>query len=75
MEERSHWLSSICGVVGLNSRKICSRSTRCPVHTDAQRRDVRMRWLAPAITGMDEDAVDIDRFETLGYGSGISLAF
>ena len=45
--ERSHLLSSICGVVSMSSsRKICTRSTRCPVHTDIQRREVRIRWLS-----------------------------
>ncbi len=67
LEERSQWLSSICGVAGMNSRKICSRSTRCPVHTDAQRREVRIRWLAPMTAAVDVAAVgedghiDIDR--------------
>ncbi len=60
-EERSQWLSSVCGVVGLNSRKICSRSTRCPVHTDAQRREVRARWLGVMAVAEVDDAVDIDR--------------
>jgi len=58
VEERSQLLSSICGVVSANSRKICSRSTRCPVHSDAQRREVRVRWLGDVEGG----EVDIDGF-------------
>eukprot|EP00095_Tigriopus_kingsejongensis_P001546 snap_masked-scaffold424_size175595-processed-gene-0.21 protein:Tk01546 transcript:snap_masked-scaffold424_size175595-processed-gene-0.21-mRNA-1 annotation:"ataxin-7-like protein 3-like isoform x4" len=60
IEERSHWLSTICGVISSTSRKICTRSTRCPVHTDAQRREIRIRWLSQH---PDEDShVDIDSF-------------
>ena len=69
VEERAQWLASICGVISLNSRKICSRSTRCPVHTDQQRREVRLKWLdgtgtpgAPPGTGDESHNVDIDSF-------------
>merc|ERR1719229_1158452 len=44
-EERAYWLAAICGVMSVTSRKICSRSTRCPVHSDAQRKEVRLKWL------------------------------
>ena len=56
-EERSNVLSYICGVISSNSRKICMRSTKCPVHTVIQRKEIRMRWLSP-----EEDQVDIDSF-------------
>ena len=59
-EERQQWLATICGVVSMTSRKICSRSTRCPVHSDAQRREVRARWLDGF--GLEESHVDIDSF-------------
>jgi len=59
LEERRHLLTNICGVNG-NGGKICTRSIRCPAHTDAQRREVRLRWLSG---GHEEDGnVDIDSF-------------
>jgi SAGA-associated factor 11 len=65
LEERSYWLSNVCGVLSVTSRKICSRSTRCPVHSDAQRREVRIKWLgggASHHSDVAEDThVDIDR--------------
>lgn len=62
MEERSRWLGTICGVLSMTSRKICTRSTRCPVHTDAQRREVRIKWLSSmGDGGTEETHVDIDR--------------
>ena len=57
LEERSNMLSNICGVISSTSRKMCMRSTKCPVHSSAQRRDVRLRWLTS-----EEDQVDIDSF-------------
>eukprot|EP00094_Tigriopus_californicus_P007078 TCALIF_06814-PA protein Name:"Similar to ATXN7L3 Ataxin-7-like protein 3 (Homo sapiens)" AED:0.12 eAED:0.12 QI:0/0.66/0.75/0.75/1/1/4/965/294 len=60
IEERSCWLSSNCGVISSTSRKICSRSTRCPVHTDTQRREIRIRWLSQHPD--EETHVDIDSF-------------
>jgi len=57
MDERSSLLSNVCGVISSNSRKICMRTTKCPFHTDAQRREIRIRWLSN-----DEETVDIDSF-------------
>lgn len=56
MEERSNLLASMCGVITTGAKKICTRSLRCPIHTDAQRREIRMRWLS------NDDDVDIDSF-------------
>jgi SAGA-associated factor 11 len=57
IEERSNLLATVCGVITAASKKICTRSIRCPMHTEAQRREVRNRWL----THDDETHVDIDR--------------
>lgn len=56
-DERANLLSSMCGVITAASKKICTRSIRCPIHTEAQRREVRNRWL----NADDETHVDIDR--------------
>ena len=47
-------LTTICGVSGSN--KLCTRSLRCPAHTDFQRREVRLKWLG----GKHEDEIDVD---------------
>ncbi|CAB4060413.1 SGF11 [Lepeophtheirus salmonis] len=61
-EERSHLLNNICGVT-LHSKKLCTRSTRCQIHTDSQRREVRFKWLSNLGSGYDEEThVDIDSF-------------
>ena len=57
IEERSNLLSTVCGVITTGTKKICTKSTRCPIHTEAQRREVRIRWL----TNDEETHVDIDR--------------
>ena len=56
-EEKVNLLNTMCGVITAASKKICTRSIRCPIHTEAQRRDIRSRWL----THDDETHVDIDR--------------
>ncbi len=76
LEDRAYWLGAVCGVMSVTSRRLCSRSTRCPVHSDAQRREVRIKWLGgggggqqqqqqqhqDATAAAAEDAhVDIDR--------------
>lgn len=74
IEERSQWLSTICGVASTTNRKICTRSTRCPIHTDTQRREVRIRWLspgAPGLEGSEETHVDIDRYSIVVKSEGI----
>jgi len=58
IEERSNLLSTVCGVITTGTKKICTKSTRCPIHTEAQRREVRIRWL----TNDEETHVDIDSF-------------
>ena len=57
LDERSGLLSTVCGVISSNSRKICMRTTKCPFHTDVQRREIRIRWLSN-----DDETVDIDSF-------------
>jgi len=54
LDERRRLLTTICGVSG--SSKPCTRSLRCPAHTDFQRREVRLKWLG----GKHEDDIDVD---------------
>ena len=55
LEERSNLLASVCGVILTGSKKFCTKSKRCPIHTDSQRREIRMRWLT------NDEEIDIDR--------------
>ena len=55
LEERSNLLANVCGVITAGAKKICTRSLRCPIHTDTQRREIRMRWLS------NDEEIDIDR--------------
>jgi len=45
LEERRSLLNNVCGVV-IAFNKICLRPIRCSSHTDVQRREVRLKWLA-----------------------------
>ncbi|XP_026283471.1 ataxin-7-like protein 3 isoform X2 [Frankliniella occidentalis] len=40
-DERRTLLSNICGVISEHTRKLCTRSLRCPQHSDEQRRALR----------------------------------
>ena len=41
LEEKKTLLTQICGVVSEHTKKLCTRSVRCPQHTDDQRKDMR----------------------------------
>ncbi|XP_063628102.1 SAGA-associated factor 11 homolog [Cydia splendana] len=41
-------LLQICGVVSEHTKKLCTRSTRCPQHTEEQRRALRNTVLEPS---------------------------
>uniref|UniRef100_A0A3Q2WJH8 Ataxin-7-like protein 3 n=1 Tax=Haplochromis burtoni TaxID=8153 RepID=A0A3Q2WJH8_HAPBU len=57
-------LTTQCGVISEHTKKMCTRSQRCPQHTDEQRRAVRLFLLGPsAPTLPDADAVETDSFD------------
>ena len=47
-------MTTICGVLG--NTKVCTRSLRCPAHTDVQRREVRLKWLG----GKNDDDIEVE---------------
>ncbi|XP_018018688.1 ataxin-7-like protein 3 [Hyalella azteca] len=54
--EKRAVLSSICGVVSEHTRKMCTRSMKCPQHTTFQRRAVREQLLGASDgAGITED--------------------
>ncbi|CAG4957220.1 unnamed protein product [Colias eurytheme] len=46
--EKKNLLQQICGVVSEHTKKLCTRSTRCPQHTEEQRRALRNSVLEPS---------------------------
>ena len=70
LEERSNIFHQVCGVITAASKKICTRSTKCPLHTETQRREVRNRWLT-----VDDDHVDIDRYFNKSFSISLQLCF
>lgn len=63
-EELRTLLTTQCGVISEHTKKMCTRSLRCPQHTDEQRRSVRVYLLGPSASLPEaEGAVDNDSFE------------
>ncbi|KAL4228694.1 Ataxin-7-like protein 3 [Mactra antiquata] len=62
LEEKKTLLMSTCGVISGHTKKMCTRSHKCPQHTDEQRRQVRQFLLGTGIHGDDDDNVDIDTY-------------
>ncbi|XP_029171819.1 ataxin-7-like protein 3 [Nylanderia fulva] len=58
-------LSQICGVVSEHTKKLCTRSVRCPQHTDDQRKEVRANLDSSASSSSNQDNlhVDVDTYE------------
>ncbi|KAM7371680.1 hypothetical protein PAMP_008895 [Pampus punctatissimus] len=58
-------LTTQCGVISEHTKKMCTRSQRCPQHTDEQRRAVRVFLLGPSAPSLpDADAVvESDSFD------------
>jgi len=65
-EERKLLLMQMCGVISEHTKKMCTRSHRCPQHTDEQRKAVRIYLLGQqgALMDTSDDVpVDIDTFD------------
>ncbi|NXV82394.1 AT7L3 protein, partial [Atlantisia rogersi] len=63
-EELRTLLTTQCGVISEHTKKMCTRSLRCPQHTDEQRRSVRVYLLGPSAPLPEaEGSVENDSFE------------
>ncbi|XP_034362556.1 ataxin-7-like protein 3 isoform X1 [Arvicanthis niloticus] len=63
-EELRSLLTTQCGVISEHTKKMCTRSLRCPQHTDEQRRTVRIYFLGPsAVLPEVESSLDNDGFD------------
>lgn len=59
IDERRNLLTHTCGVISEHTKKMCTRSHRCPQHTDEQRIQVRQFLLS----GEDDVHIDIDSID------------
>ncbi|XP_071156233.1 ataxin-7-like protein 3 [Mytilus galloprovincialis] len=59
IDERKNLLTHTCGVISEHTKKMCTRSHRCPQHSDEQRIQVR-QFL---ISGDDDVHIDIDTLD------------
>ncbi|KAM6450412.1 ataxin-7-like protein 3 isoform 1-T2 [Liasis olivaceus] len=63
-EELRTLLTTQCGVISEHTKKMCTRSLRCPQHTDEQRRSVRVYLLGSSVSLPEaESSVENDSFE------------
>ncbi|RWS04233.1 hypothetical protein B4U79_05534 [Dinothrombium tinctorium] len=58
--EKKVMLSQICGVISEHTKKMCTRTLRCPQHTDEQRRTVRLQMLTTMSEPSTETNDDVD---------------
>ncbi|XP_048416367.1 ataxin-7-like protein 3 isoform X1 [Stegostoma tigrinum] len=58
-EELRSLLTTQCGVISEHTKKMCTRSLRCPQHTDEQRRSVRVYLLGSSVS-LPESEVSIE---------------
>ncbi|XP_046750987.1 ataxin-7-like protein 3 [Diprion similis] len=65
VEDKRALLTQICGVVSEHTKKLCTRSMRCPQHTDDQRKDMRanLETTNNGHSNQDNLHVDVDTYE------------
>lgn len=57
-------LTQICGVVSEHTKKVCTRSVRCPQHTDDQRKEIRANLESiGSSNGQENLQIDVDTYE------------
>ena len=62
IEDKKMLLTQICGVISEHTKKLCTRSMRCPQHSDDQRKEMRANL--ESNNGNQENLpIDIDTFE------------
>lgn len=71
IEERKALLTQMCGVISEHTKKMCTRSRRCPQHTEEQRKAVRVFLLSQgpvigntlSVETSDEMHIDVDTYD------------
>ncbi|XP_071826614.1 ataxin-7-like protein 3 [Apostichopus japonicus] len=82
LEDRKRLLLTTCGVISEHTKKMCTKSLRCPQHTEEQRQSVRRYILGletddrvrvrPDGTVIDPDDIQVD-IDTYEDGDGQAL--
>ena len=60
VEEKRTLLQQICGVISEHTKKLCTRSIRCPQHTDEQRKEMRANLEAQNSSQDVASSVNVD---------------
>ncbi|XP_045120066.1 ataxin-7-like protein 3 isoform X2 [Portunus trituberculatus] len=68
-EEKRAMFKQICGVISEHTRKMCTRSLRCPQHSSEQRQAVRDQVLSGADPTTTTRAADSTTLTTRGLGA------
>ncbi|KAK2184526.1 hypothetical protein NP493_263g00006 [Ridgeia piscesae] len=63
MDEKRSLLTQTCGVISEHTKKMCTRSQRCPQHTEDQRKAVRQHLLVDCQENVDDVHIDIDSYD------------
>lgn len=66
LEDKRALLTQICGVISEHTKKLCTRSMRCPQHTEDQRKEMRANLESEKsgqTGGQDNLHVDVDTYE------------
>ncbi|XP_038143779.1 ataxin-7-like protein 3 isoform X1 [Cyprinodon tularosa] len=64
-------LTTQCGVISEHTKKMCTRSHRCPQHTDDQRRAIRLYLLGPSAMTLPDADVGGDCFDVPTDGQAL----
>ncbi|XP_043274357.1 ataxin-7-like protein 3 [Venturia canescens] len=65
IEDKRTLLTQICGVISEHTKKLCTRSMRCPQHTEDQRKEMRANLETSEIGRNNQDNlhVDVDAYD------------
>ncbi|KAG8036753.1 hypothetical protein G9C98_004075 [Cotesia typhae] len=65
LEDKRALLGQICGVISEHTKKLCTRSVRCPQHSDDQRKEMRANLELSEGTRINQDnfQIDVDMFD------------
>lgn len=62
-EQRQNILANMCGVVSEHTGRLCTRSVRCPKHSDEQRNSVRMAFLPSTVLPNDFSKMSVQEIK------------
>lgn len=62
-EQRQNILANMCGVVSEHTGRLCTRSVRCPKHSDEQRNSIRLTFLPTAVLPNDFSKMSVQEIK------------